>query len=136
MWSVAVAGGVLGVLLVFAQAVPVVTQEWIVGVVAGVLALVLELVPAFRRRWEVLGWEAKRFAWLLGCLAAGSVPFLLGCLAARLGLDVGSATLVGSCTVDGLAGGLQVAFLAYFASQAVHGATHGVEQLMGGKSGG
>ena len=92
------------------------------------LALVLELVPAVRARWELLGWEAKRFAWLVGCVLVGTVPFVLGCVAARLGIEAGSG-IVGACTVETLAKGMQVGFVAYFASQAVHGTAHGVQSV-------
>lgn len=113
-----------------------VTEQWIMGAVAAAFALVLELVPWARRRWETLSWEAKRFAWLVGCVLVGTLPFVLGCLAGRLGIEVGSASLVGSCTVETLATGMQVGFLAYFASQAVHGVAHGVQQWTGGENSG
>ena len=104
-----------------------VTEEWIVGVLAGLLALVLELVPAVRARWELLGWEAKRFAWLVGCVVLGTVPFVLGCVASKLGIESVTAAIVGTCEVETLAKGMQIGFLAYFASQAVHGTAHGIE---------
>jgi hypothetical protein len=113
----------------------VVTEQWVAGVMAAILALVLELVPQVKARWEGMSWEAKRFAWLVGCVTVGATPFVLGCVAGRLGIEAGSAAIVGSCTVDTLAKGMQIGFLAYFASQAVHGAAHGVQQLTGSKEG-
>ena len=108
-----------------------VTEAWIVAVVSAVLALLLEVIPGLRKRWEALTWEAKRFAWLVGCVVIGTAPFVLGCLAARFGIEVGGATFVGTCAVDTLARGMQMGFVAYFASQATHGAVHGVQQVTG-----
>jgi hypothetical protein len=97
------------------------TAELVVSVVAGAVALVLEVVPGLKRRWEALPAEVKRFVWLVGCLLVGAAPWALGCLGGVLGLDLGALRIVGTCEVNTLAEGMQVAFLAYFASQSVHG---------------
>jgi hypothetical protein len=106
-----------------------VTEQLVVSVVAAVLALALEVIPGLQKRWEALSWEAKRFAWLVGCLLVGAAPFVLGCVSVRLGIEMGSLSIVGACQVETLAKGLQIAVLAYFASQATHGVVHGVQQL-------
>ena len=112
-----------------------VTSAWIVAVVSAVLALLLEVIPGLRVRWEALTWEAKRFAWLIGCVVMGASPFVLGCLTGHFGIEVGAATFVGSCTVDTLARGMEVGAIAYFASQATHGTVHGVMQVAKVKKG-
>ena len=38
-----------------------------------------------------------------------------------MGVDLSGLWIVGTCEVDTLAQGMQVAFMAYFASQSVHG---------------
>jgi hypothetical protein len=108
-----------------------VTEQLVVSVVAALLALALEIVPGLRVRWETLGWEAKRFTWLVGCLVVGAVPFLLGCVSGYLGIEAGSLSVVGTCEVETLARGTQIGLLAYFASQATHGVMHGVQELRG-----
>ena len=115
--------------------VEVVTEAWIVAVVSAALALLLEVIPGLRKRWEALTWEAKRFAWLVGCVIMGATPFVLGCLTGHFGIEVGGATFVGSCTVDTLARGMEVGAIAYFASQATHGTVHGVMQVAKVKKG-
>jgi hypothetical protein len=105
------------------------TPDLVLSVVAGAVALALEVVPGLKSRWEVLPTEVKRFAWLAGCLVVGGTPWALGCLGGVLGLDLSGLGMVGSCTVDTLAEGMQIAFLAYFASQSVHGLS-----LAGGKA--
>jgi hypothetical protein len=47
-------------------------------------------------------------------------------------LDLTFVSWAGSCEVETLARGLQIGFLAYFASQATHGAVHGVQQARKG----
>jgi hypothetical protein len=106
-----------------------VTEQLVVSVVAAVLALALEVIPGLQKRWETLSWEAKRFAWLVGCLLVGAAPFVLGCVSGRLGIEMGSLSIVEACGVETLAKGVQTAVLAYFASQATHGVVHGVQQL-------
>ena len=108
------------VLSVLAGAVTI-TPEFVVSVVAGAMALALEVVPGLKGRWELLPAELKRFAWLLGCLLVGVTPCALGCVSRALGVDLSMLWIVGSCQADTLARGMQVAFLAYFASQSVHG---------------
>jgi len=97
------------------------TPEFVVSMVAGLLALALEVVPGLREWWSKLTWEAKRFAWLIGCVAVGSGPWMLGCIGQRFGLDLTGLVMVASCDADSFVRGLQIAFLAYFASQSVHG---------------
>ena len=109
-----------------------VTEAWIVAVLSAILALALELIPGLRKRWELLGWEQKRFTWLVGCLGVGAAPFVLGCVSGRLGMEMGSLSIVGTCEVETLAKGVQIGLLAYFASQATHGVVHGVQQLKSG----
>jgi hypothetical protein len=97
------------------------TPEFVVSVVASAVALALEVVPGLKTRWEALPAEVKRFAWLVGCVLVGGAPWALGCLGGVLGLDLSALRIVGACEVDTLAEGMQIAFLAYFASQSVHG---------------
>ena len=97
------------------------TPDFVVSVVAGVIALALEVVPGLTERWESLPAELRRFAWLLGCVLVGVAPLALGCLGGVLGVDLSGLWIVGTCEVDTLAHGMQVAFVAYFASQSVHG---------------
>lgn len=122
MWKVAW-GGVPAVVLLVRVLWETfdVTPDFVVSVVAGVLALALEVVPGLRRRWEVLPAEAKRFAWLVGCVLVGTAPWLLGCLGRALGVHLSGLAIVGACEVGTFARGMQVAFMAYFASQSVHG---------------
>jgi len=109
-----------------------VTEAWIVAVLSAILALALELIPGLRKRWELLGWEQKRFAWLAGCLVLGAAPWILGCLGRVLNVNFAFVSWAGSCEVETLARGLQMGFVAYFASQATHGAIHGVQQVRKG----
>jgi len=104
-----------------------VTEAWIVAVLSAILALALELIPGLRKRWELLGWEQKRFAWLVGCLILGPAPWILGCVGRMTNLELTFVSWAGSCEVETLARGLQMGFLAYFASQATHGAVHAVK---------
>jgi len=97
------------------------TPQFVVSMVAGLLALALEVVPGLREWWSKLTWEAKRFAWLIGCVVVGSGPWVLGCIAQRFGLDLTGLVMVSACDADSFVQGLQIAFLAYFASQSVHG---------------
>lgn len=97
------------------------TPQIVVSVVAGAVSLALEIVPGLRERWERLPAEVKRFTWLIGCLLVGLAPWALGCLGRALNLDLTGLAIVGTCQLDTLAQGMQVAFLAYFAGQSVHG---------------
>lgn len=97
------------------------TPQFVVSMVAGVLALALEVVPGLRERWADLSWEAKRFGWLIGCVVVGSGPWVLGCIAQWFGFDLTGLVIVATCDADSFVQGLQIAFLAYFASQSVHG---------------
>jgi hypothetical protein len=97
------------------------TPQIVVSVVAGAVSLALEIVPGLKERWERLPAEAKRFAWLVGCLLVGLAPWALGCLGQTLNVDLTGLAIVATCQVDTLAQGMQVAFLAYFAAQSVHG---------------
>jgi hypothetical protein len=90
------------------------TAELIVAVVSAAISLALDVVPGLAERWEALPKEAKRFAWLIGCLVVGLVPWLMACVGIQFWVIVG-------CTVIGLAESLELGFLAYFASQATHG---------------
>ncbi len=97
------------------------TPEFVVSLVAGALALALEVVPGLKEWWSKLTWEAKRFAWLIGCVVVGIGPWVLGCIAQQFGLDLTAIVMVATCSADSFVQGLQIAFLAYFASQSVHG---------------
>jgi hypothetical protein len=97
------------------------TPEVVVSVVAGAVALALEMVPGLKGRWELLPSELKRFTWLVGCVLVGLAPWALGCLGRTLALDLSGLGIVGTCQLDTLTQGMQVAFLAYFAAQSVHG---------------
>jgi hypothetical protein len=90
------------------------TPELVVTVVASLLALVMDLVPQFKAKWDALGQEQKRFAWLGGCLVVGVAPVGLACVGLDQFFDVG-------CGADGLARGIQVGTLAYFSGQFTHG---------------
>lgn len=97
------------------------TPEFVVSLVAGALALALEVVPGLRKWWSDLTWESKRFGWLVGCVVVGIGPWVLGCIAQRFGLDLTGLIIVVPCDTDSFVQGLQIAFLAYFSSQSVHG---------------
>jgi hypothetical protein len=97
------------------NALQVLTPELIAGVVAAAIALALDVVPGLSPRWEALPQEVKRFAWLIGCFLVGLVPWVLKCLA---DIEFGVAVV---CTPEGLLDVLRIGFLAYFASQSVHG---------------
>ncbi len=90
------------------------TPELVVTVLAAVMAVAFDVVPGLKAKWEALGQERKRFAWLLGCLAVGVVPVGLACVGLDQFFDVG-------CGADGLARGMQVATAAYFSGQFTHG---------------
>jgi hypothetical protein len=104
-----------------------ITAAWIVATISAILALALELIPGLRKRWETLGWEQKRFAWLVGCLILGAAPWVLGCTGRILNVTITFVSWAGSCEIDTLATRLQLGFTAYFASQATHGAAHAVQ---------
>lgn len=108
-----------------------VTAAWIVATITALLALALELIPGLRKRWDALSWEQKRFAWLVGCLILGAAPWVLGCTGRILNLSITFVSWAGSCEIDTLATGLQLGFVAYFASQATHGAAHAVKTVTG-----
>ncbi len=97
------------------------TPEFVVSLVAGALALALEVVPGLREWWSDRTWEGKRFGWLVGCVVVGIGPWVLGCISQRFGLDLTGFVLVATCCADSFVQGLQIAFLAYFSSQSVHG---------------
>jgi hypothetical protein len=90
------------------------TPELVVTVVTSLLALVMDLVPRFRKKWDALGKEQKRFAWLGGCLVVGVAPVGLACIGLGQFFDV-------ACGADGLARGIQVGTVAYFSGQLAHG---------------
>lgn len=120
---------VLGALLVVSMAPrqeaepAAVSVETILMVVGGVLAVALEIVPGVKTRWQGLPDEAKRFAWLVGCFVVGVGPPVLACIGARLGLDLSASVAWMDCSVGSLGKGMEVAAMAYFASQSAHGAT-------------
>ena len=90
------------------------TPEFIVAVVAAAISLALDVVPGLKERWEALPKEVKRFAWLIGCLTVGLVPWALACFGIPFWVMV-------ACTAAGLAQRLELGFTAYFVSQSTHG---------------
>jgi hypothetical protein len=108
-----------------------VTAAWIAAILSTVLALLLELIPGLRKRWDELGWEQKRFAWLVGCVILGAAPWIVGCTGRILNISITFVSWGGTCEINTLATGLQVGFVAYFASQATHGAAHAVKTVTG-----
>jgi hypothetical protein len=105
------------------------TPELVVAVVAAVIALVLDVVPGLSSKWEALPKEVKRFTWLVGCLLVGVGAWVVSCV-----LNIGHYIIV-VCTASGFLDALQIAFLAYFSSQATHGVVTAVGGwLRGGQS--
>lgn len=92
----------------------VLTAALIVSALAAVAAIAFEIVPGLKERWEALGSEQKRFAWLLGCLGVGLAPVGLACVGLTQFFTL-------SCSADGVAQSLQIATTAYFSGQFTHG---------------
>jgi len=105
------------------------TPELVVAVVSAVIALILDVVPGLSGKWEALPREVKRFTWLIGCFLVGVGAWVLTCV-----FNIGHYVIV-VCTTAGFLEALQIAFLAYFSSQAVHGVTTAVGKWVSGGQG-